>query len=547
MIPLERRKNFLALATKEEAEKRWREALRPGPLGVELVPIEEALGRVLGEDVRARTDLPPFDRAVVDGFAVRAEDTFGADEEKTVRLLLAASAIAAGGAATTGEVAKGTAIEIATGAPIPRGADSVVMVEHCETKDGAVFVGRAVVPREGIQAKGSDMRAGETVFRKGDRLSARETGVLAGQGLGALPCYRRPRVAVISTGDELRAPGSGELAPGQIYDSNARIVADLVRESGGEAHVLGIARDTREDLRAHFERAQAFDAVILSGGTSKGAGDLTYRLVGELGKPGILVHGVQIKPGKPVVLAAWERKPVVVLPGFPSSAAITFDVFVKPVLRALAGLDAEEARERREARLALTIPAGMGRHEVVLCHLVRAKDELVAFPIVKGSGSVSAFAQADGFFEVAASRERAEKGEKVQVTLLGGGRGPADLVVGGVKHAILEGLVTLLLERTGLRAKVVATGSVAGAEACARGEIDLALVATADADRMSGLVLLPGFKRKKGAGEESLAFVATMAGLGDSKEAEEKTAAGAFAELLVSEEGAALLRAAAGG
>jgi putative molybdopterin biosynthesis protein len=429
----------------------------------------------VGADIAARIDLPPFDRAVVDGFAVVASDTFGADEEKRSRLELAASALAAGDAGASVALARGKAIEIATGAPVPLGADAVVMIENCERAQGAVLVGKAVVPREGIQFKGSDVKAGELLFRKGARLGARDTGVLAGQGFATVPCFRRPRVAVISTGDELKKPGE-TLSAGQIYDSNGRVACDLARENGCEAHDLGVARDSREELLAAFNRARGYDAIVLSGGTSKGAGDLTWRLVDELGKPGILVHGVAIKPGKPLVLAAWDRKPLAILPGFPSSAAITFDVFVKPVLRMLAGLDPVEARDHRDASLAVSMPAGGGRHEFVLCNLVKNEDQLLAWPIIKGSGSVSAFAQADGFFEVPSSRDHMERGARVQVTLIAAEKNAADLVVVGAADHASTALLALLKEKTGLRAKLLARPPQAGIEAVARGEADIALV-----------------------------------------------------------------------
>jgi putative molybdopterin biosynthesis protein len=504
--PPEARRHFLAVVSKEEAERTWRAALAPEPLGVEDVPLEDALGRTLGADVTAAIDLPPFDRAVVDGFAVIASDTFVAGDAREVTLRLAGAAVAAGDDGRAVQVSPGTAVEVATGAPLPRGANAVVMVENVEREPGAVRVGRAVVPGEGIQFTGVDLRRGETIFRRGERLGARETGVLAGQGLGQVPCFKRPRVAVISTGDELVAPGAGPLRLGQIYDSNARIVCDLVRENGGVASNLGFARDTREALVALLEKARSFDAIVLSGGTSKGAGDLTYKLVDELGKPGILVHGVAVKPGKPTVLAAWGRKPVVILPGFPTSAAITFDVFVKPVIRILAGLDAVEPRDRREATLAVSMPAGGGRHEYVLCNLVRSGDGLVAYPIIKGSGSVAAFAQADGFFEVPPNRDRAEKGERYQVTLVNADRREADLVVVGASCPLLDRILGIARERLGLRSKVVGVGSKAGLEAAARGEADLAPVNLLGADgvynesfaRGLGLGLVRGYARKQG-------------------------------------------------
>jgi putative molybdopterin biosynthesis protein len=469
------RKHFLAVVSKEEAERRWYAALEPKPLGTESVALEDAHGRTLGADVIATIDLPPFDRAVVDGFAVQARDTFAAEEGTPVSLGLEPKAIAAGDDARGVEITAGRAVEVATGAPVPRGANAVVMVEHSERRPGRVLLERAATPGEGIQLAGSDVRRGETILRRGDRLGARETCVLAALGIARVSCFKKPRVAVISTGDELVQPGVSPLAPGQIYDSNARLVADLVREHGGEPTVLGRARDDLQELREILGKSREFDVVVLSGGTSKGAGDLTFRLVDELGAPGILVHGVALKPGKPTVLAAWDRTPVVILPGFPTSCAITFDVFVKPLVRTLAGLERTDARATKEVRLAATAPAGQGRHEYVLCHLVARGPELWAFPLLKGSGSVAAFAQADAFIEVPPNRERAERGELFRATVFPTERPPADLAIAASPDPGLDALVSVARLETGVRLKVLATSSAEATVAVADQRADLAL------------------------------------------------------------------------
>ena len=516
------RQHFLKVVSKEEAEGRWHAVIRPEPLGVEQVGVALAHGRVLADDATAAIDLPPFDRAVVDGFAVQARDTFDAEEGKPAQLALEPRALAAGDDARGVEIVPGRAVEIATGAPIPRGANAVVMVEVTERAGDRVLIERGVTPGEGIQLAGSDVRRGEVLFKRGDRLGARETCVLAAEGVASVAVFRRPRVAVISTGDELIEPGAGPLQPGQIYDSNSRLVADLVREHGGEPTILPRARDRLDDLRAVLERAREFDLVVLSGGTSKGAGDLTFRLLGELGEPGIVVHGVALKPGKPTVLAAWGRKPVVVLPGFPTSCAITFDVFVKPVLRVLAGLERDDARGTREVRLALSAPAGQGRHEYVLVNLVASSEtpgELLAYPLLKGSGSVASFAQADGFIEVPPGRDRAERGERFRATLLAPDRRPADLVLAASPDPGLDALVKVAKEVAGVRLKVLSLSSRLAGEAVARGESDLALlpvVAGGDAKRALPLgatvSLVPAYARK----QVLAARPGTLAALGDS-------------------------------
>ena len=293
-----RQQQFLEVIDRDEAEARWRAAIDAEPLPAETVALGDALGRVLAEDVRAAVDVPGFDRSNLDGFAVRAEDTFGASEEAPTRLALDPGTIATG-VAPEGEVRPGRARAIATGGMLPRGANAVVGVEHTDLEPGAgVAVRRAVAPGAAVSFAGTDMGAGETVLFRGVRLTSRETGVLAAIGCDAVRCVRRPRVAILSTGDEIVQPGAG-MRPGLVYDSNGRILADAVRELGGEPAFLGAFRDDEATLRPALADALArSDLVLLSGGTSKGAGDLNFRVVEHLarefpGSPGIVVHGVE--------------------------------------------------------------------------------------------------------------------------------------------------------------------------------------------------------------------------------------------------------------
>ena len=473
-----RQRQFLDVATAEEAANRFQAALRLAPVGVESVPLAGLLGRVLGEDLVAPVDVPGFDRANVDGFAVRADDTAGATDAAPAVLRLTGEVLTPGVAPTL-IVQPGQATLIATGGMLPRGADAVVLVEDTDLLDDAadgdgaqaVAIRCPIAAGAFVSFAGTDVGRGETVLRAGQLLSSREIGVLAALGLADVPVYRRPRVAVISTGDEIVAPGE-PLRVGGVYDSNGAIVAAAVEELGCEAVRLGAVADAGPALSAVLDRALTCDAVILSGGTSKGAGDLSYEVVSELTDPGIVVHGVAIKPGKPLCLAATSGKPVVILPGFPTSAIFTFHQFVAPVLSRLAGRSGVGKRHSVNATLALRANSERGRTEFLLVGLMPTDDGLAAYPSGKGSGAVTAFSQADGYVVIPAQTERLAAGTPVQVHLIAERLEPADLVTIG-SHCV--GLDYLLgrLQAEGYSTKSLHVGSQGGLAAARRGECDL--------------------------------------------------------------------------
>lgn len=534
---------FLEVIDRDTAMQRFVSHLRLEPLGHELVLLSAALGRILAEDVRAEVDVPAFDRSNVDGFAVQAADTFGAMDETTRRLRLNDEVLSPG-IAPQRMVELGTATTIATGGMVPRGADAVVMVEHTElspsdvghvstvsksiatgerdTRDAKenrnlstletcstnqstpdLIVRRPVTAGQNITFAGTDIARGETVLRRGIKLTSREVGVLAAIGRARVEVFRKPRVAILSTGDEIVLSGE-PTRPGGVFDSNGPTLAAAVEELGGEAVYLGVVPDDLQRLAGALQTAMQCDAVLLSGGTSKGAGDLSYRVVRDLRDPGIVAHGVALKPGKPICMAVTNGKPVVILPGFPTSALFTFHEFVAPVLRAFAGVSAEH-RETVRATLPLRVNSERGRTEFLLVSLVRGDAGLAAYPMGKGSGSVTTFSQADGFITIGQHTEQIEARSDVEVTLLGRSLEPADLVVIG-SHCVGLDLLLGELQRHGLRTKSLYVGSTGGLTAAKRAECDIAGMHLLDAATdeynrpflTNDLRLLVGYRRMQG-------------------------------------------------
>ncbi|CDG64442.1 MAG: molybdopterin molybdotransferase [Methanobacterium sp.] len=383
---------------------------------IERINLEDAYQRVLAEDVHALIDLPPFNRASMDGYAVQAQDTFGASEDNPVYLDLIEKIRA--GDSPSKEVQKGTCSEVGTGAPLPEGADAVVMVEVTDIQNDKVEIREPVAPGTNWALQGSDIKKGQLLMEKGTLLTAAKIGALSAVGLKEIPVFAQPVVAVISTGNELIKPEE-ELKYGKLYDINSESISNAVRSCGCKPLSSTIVKDDYNSIKNKIESYKDADVIITSGGTSAGAGDILRQVVEDMGE--ILVHGISVKPGKPTLIGTLpeDRGNIVLfgLPGYPVSALMIFHGFVAPFLRGLAGLnEVTDKTEIRELKLSRRYHSARGRSHFVL---VKIEDDLV-HPILKDSGAITALAEADGYFEVPKNVEIIEEGEEVKVHSLSG-------------------------------------------------------------------------------------------------------------------------------
>ncbi len=388
-------------------------------MGTERVATVRARSRVLAEDLFSQVDLPHFHRAAMDGYAVKAKDTFGASQSLPAYLKLAG--VVEMGKEATQALNKGEAMRISTGGMMPPDADAVVMVEYSdETDGGLVEIHRAVSPGQNVIQIGDDIKKGEPVFSQGRRLRGHDLGALTGVGIASITVYRRPRVALISTGDEI-VDAEIDPQPGQVRNINQHSLAGLIEEAGGELKDWGVIRDDRAQLTEAIGAALDWaDAVLLSGGSSMGAKDIALETILSFPDSQFIFHGISIAPGKPTIFAKACGKPILGLPGYPVSALVIFDLFGAPMLRRLGGesLDALQRFSRTvRAKLTTNISSQLGREDYVRVVMHGDGTSFVATPLPSKSGAIFTLVKADGMVRIGMNQDGLEQGEEVDVIL----------------------------------------------------------------------------------------------------------------------------------
>ena len=388
----------------------------PSSVGADVVPLHEALDRVIAESPVAPEALPAFPRSAMDGYAVRAADTFGASESLPAYLTVIGESPM--GKAPAFEIGKGQAAIIHTGGMLPKGADGVVMIERTQkARENEIEVLRAIAVGENVIQIGEDVKAGEALLSAGHRLRPQDLGGLAAAGITQVRVARRPRVAILATGDEV-VRADIEPAPGQVRDVNTHSIAGLVQRAGGIPIPCGIVPD---DFDALYHAARAAldgsNALVLSAGSSVSTRDMTSQVIDRLGKPGVLVHGVSIKPGKPTILAVCDGKPVFGLPGNPVSALVVADLFITPTLWHMQVLAQPTIHRSVRARLARNIASTPGREDYVQVKLVERGGELWAEPVLGKSNLIFTLVKADGLMVVPLDANGVQEGEMVEVRL----------------------------------------------------------------------------------------------------------------------------------
>lgn len=408
-------KGFFKLKTVEEALAICRDIAHIAKMPAEKVPVDDAVGRVTACDIISPEDIPGFARATMDGYAVRAESTFSATTDSPVTLRVVGRVQM--GRPPDFAISAGEAASVGTGAMMPEGADATIMLEYVDMVDRqTIVVSKPVAPGENVIRADEDMAAGAVCIKAGTRLQPRHIALLAAAGICELDVARRVNVGVISTGDEI-VPADNTPAPGQVRDINTHALIGLIRQAGAQANFYGIVPDEKEAmLQATRQAAADNDVVLISGGSSVGVRDLTVQVLQEMGEPGVLAHGIQMKPGKPTIIARADRKILFGVPGHPTSSMVCFHIFIAPLLGWMSGC--KEQPLPVYARASRNIPTEEGKTEFIRTRLTERDGELWAEPVFSKSGLVSTIARANALIEVPAGVEGIYEGDRVRVRLL---------------------------------------------------------------------------------------------------------------------------------
>jgi len=407
---LARLKGFQKLTFVDDALEKWFNVLQIEKPRVSLVPLNRALNRILASDVIAKEDLPRFDKSAVDGYAVKSADTMGASQFKPCMFQITESEV----------VGHKQARQIWTGNAIPKGANAVVMIEHTKKIDGNLEIGIQVATGGNVSRRGEDVKKDERILRVGTRLTPYHLALLAAMGKNEVQVSKKPLVAILATGNELADVGS-ELLGNQIFDSNRVMLAAMCREVGAEPVDLGIAKDDMNEIGEKLKQGlRDCDVVITTGGTSVGGLDLVPDVVNNSGKPGVVVHGLAMRPAMPTAVAALNGKPVLILSGNPVAAVIGFEVFARQLISRMLGMSMEEPRLSVNAVMTRNVVAALGRRTFVRVRVIRKNGEFHAEPVsARGSGAISTMTRANGFVVVPENRGGVMEGETMLVRLFG--------------------------------------------------------------------------------------------------------------------------------
>ena len=389
------------------------------PLQSEDISITSAAGRIITKDIVSPVDLPDFNRSSMDGYAVRAQDTFGATESLPAYLQIIGEVLM--GEELGVVINKGTAAKISTGGMLPKGSDAVAILEHAQAIDkNSIEALYSVAPGENVVQVGEDIKKGEALVKKGHKIRPQDIGAFAGIGIDRVAVYAKPKVAVITTGNEI-IDIKEDSRFGCVRDINSYYLSTVINNDGGIPVRKGISKDDYSQLRRMIEESlSGADVVVLSGGSSVGARDLTAKVINDIGKPGVLVHGISIKPGKPTIIGVVNNKPVFGLPGHPVAVGVSYGLFVKRVIRSITGIvlkDGEFADRMVKARLLKNIASASGREDYIRIEIRNEDGELTALPILGKSGLISTLVKATGYIVIPENRLGIEAGEMVEVFL----------------------------------------------------------------------------------------------------------------------------------